>query len=344
MSITIPVDVYDAFSHLFLVGLASIVEEETPDTYCALRWEGPGTSATVIFSSPMELDDVTACVHSHAAKYNDLLAMASDGEYDGSTPRATMSPRLGNIVEPSGWKALQHDRQTAIDALDSMGERRYFGALGQPSYWSGRVSGQSHALQADYGASRWEMVTRNSGQEFVSGRLRKLSQIVTGFSLERIRAGINGEVEMDECGENKPNSRTATGLHAPSLTDNVRAWCALIGVSAFPVIPGVSGSRDSTAAMFQISRKGPYAVLPVFTGEWSLSRFRSVARSAALLKAGASAVLAGGDSGFTVHDDWLTERNVIACAIFRQFVSDNKSAPERWLERGTFTTVRGTSR
>ena len=344
MSIAVPVDVHDAFSHLFLVGLASIVEEEMPGTYCALRWEGSGTSATVMFSSPMELDDVTACVHSHVAKYNDLLAMTSDGEYDGGTPHATMSPRLSNIVEPSGWRALQHDRQTAIDALDSMGECRYFGALGQPSYWSGRVSGSSHALQADYGASRWEMVARNRGQEFISGRLRKLAQIASDFSSERIWAGISGEVETDECGKNKSDSRTATGLHAPSLTDNVRAWCALIGVSAFPVIPSVSDSRDSTAAMFQISRKGSYAVLPVFTGEWTLSRFRSVARSAALLQAGASVVLAEGDSEFAVHDDWLAERNVIACAIFRQFVSDNKSAPERWLERGTFTPVRGTSR
>ncbi len=344
MSITVPVDVHDAFSHLFLVGLASIVEEEKPGTYCSLRWEGSGASATVLFSSPMDLDDVSACVHSHVAKYNDLLAMTSDGEYDGSTPHATMSPRLSNIMEPSGWRALQHDRQTAIDALGSMGECRYFGALGQPSYWSGRVSGQSHALQADYGASRWEMVARNRGQEFISGRLRKLSQIASDFSLERIRAGISGEVETDECGKGKSDSRTATGLHAPSLTDNVRAWCALMGVSAFPVIPSVSDSRDSTAAMFQISKKGSYAVLPVFAEEWTLSRFRSVARSAALLRAGASVVLAEGNPEFTVHDDWLAERNVIACAIFRQFVSDNKSAPERWLERGTFTPVQGASR
>lgn len=340
MSITVPADAYDAFSHLFLVGLASIVEEEKPSTYCALRWGDSGTDATLRFSTPTSLDDMTAYVHSHAAKYNSLPAMTSDGEYDGSNSRATMSPRLSNIVEPSGWKALQHDRQTAIDALDSMGECRYFGALGQPSYWSGRASGPSHALQADYGASRWEMVARNKGQEFISGRLRKLSQIVTDAPLERIRGGINGEIETDECGENKPISRTATGLHAPSLTDNVRAWCALIGVSAFPVIPSVSGSRDCTAGLFQISRKGSYAVLPVFTGEWTLQRFRSVARSATLLKAGASVVLAGGDSGFTVHDDWLAERNVIDCVLFRQFVSDNKNAPERWLERGTFIPVR----
>lgn len=341
MSITVPVDVHDAFSHLFLVGLASIVEEEKPGTYCSLRWEGSGASATVIFSVPMDFDDVSACVHSHVSKYNDLLAMTSDGEYDGSTPHATMSPRLRNIVEPSGWIALQHDRQAAIDALDSMGERRYFGALGQPSYWSGRDN--DGMLQTDCGASSWEMTPRMGGQEFVSGKLLKLSQEMTKASLKRIRAGISGEVEIDECSKGKPVSRTAAGLHAPSLTDNVRAWCALMGVSAFPVIPSVSESRDSTAAMFQISKKGAYAVLPVFTEEWTLSRFRSVARSAALLRAGASVVLAEGDPEFTVHDDWLAERNVIACAIFRQYAS-NAKVPERWLERGTFTPVRGASR
>lgn len=343
MSITVPVDVHDAFSHLFLVGLASIVEEESPGTYCALRWERAGASATVLTSNPMDLDDISVCVHAHVSKYNNLLAMTSDGKYDGGTLHATMSPRLSNIVEASGWQALHDDRQAAIDALDSMGECRYFGALGQPSYWSGRVSGSSHALQADNGASRWEMVTRNKGQEFISGRLRKLSQIVADFSLERIRAGISGEIEADECGNEKSNSRTATGLHAPALTDNVRAWCALIGVSAFPVIPSVSDSRDSTAAMFQISKKGSYAVLPVFKEEWTLARFRSVSRSAALLKASVSIALAANDSDFTVHDDWLAERGVITCVLFRQFISDNKSAPERWLERGTFTPVKGSA-
>lgn len=341
MSITVPVDVHDAFSHLFLVGLASIVEEEKPGTYCSLRWEGSGASATVLCSSPMELDDVSACVRSHVAKYNKLRAMTSKGKYNGKTSLAVMSPRIGNIIEPAGWLQLRDDRQTAIDELDSIGERRYFGALGQPSYWSGRDN--DGMLQADCGASRWEMTPRMGGQEFVSGKLLKLSQEMTKASLKRIRAGISGEVEIDECDKGKPVSRIAAGLHAPSLTDNVRAWCALMGVSAFPVIPSVSDSKDSTAAMFQISKKGSYAVLPVFTEEWTLSRFRSVARSAALLRAGASVVLAKGDPEFTVHDDWLAERNVIACAIFRQYAS-NAKVPELWLERGTFTPVQGASR
>lgn len=341
MSITVPVDVHDAFSHLFLIGLASIVEEEMPGTYCALRWDSI-MSASIITSTSVDLDDFTGCVHKHASEYNKLRAMTSKGKYNGESLRAAMSPRIGDIIEPAGWLQLRDDRQTAIDALDSMGEQRYFGALGQPSYWSGRDN--KGRLQADFGASRWEMVHRPGGREFVSDRLLKLSQIVTDASLERIRDGISGSKEEDELGEkSKLGYRTATGLHAPMPTDNVRAWCAFIGMSAFPVIPSVSDSRDSTAAMFQISRKESYAVLPVFTGEWTLSRFRSVARSAALLRAGASIVLAEVDPGFTVHDDWLAERNVIDCAIFRQYASKAK-VPELWLERGTITPVRGANR
>lgn len=340
MSITIPVDIHDAFSHLFLVGLASIVEEEQPGTYCSLRWEGTGENATLLTSQPMQLEDISACVLSHAQKYSKLLAMTSDGKYDGKTPHATMSPRLSNITEPEGWKSLQHDREAAIDGLQTIGECRYFGSLGQPSYWSGRVSGSSHALQSDYGASRWEMVTRNKGQEFIQGRLRKLSSIVAGFSVDRIRRGITGEIVRDECGNNKPDSRTSTGLHAPGITDNARAWCALIGISAFPVSPSVGQMRDATAAMFQISRKGAFAVLPVFSGTWTLQRFRSVVRNAALINAGIKAAMSDEPSARRVNDDWLAQRDVVACVLFRQFVSDNPSAPERWLERGTFVPVK----
>lgn len=32
--------------------------------------------------------------------------------------------------------------------------------------------------------------------------------------------------------------------------------------------------------------------------------------------------------------DWLREKGVCACVLFNQFVSDNASAPERWLEPG----------
>lgn len=40
-----------------------------------------------------------------------------------------------------------------------------------------------------------------------------------------------------------------------------------------------------------------------------------------------------------VSSDWLEEKGVAACCIFNQFVSDNASAPERWLEQGEIIPV-----
>ena len=70
---------------------------------------------------------------------------------------ATMSPRLSALGVPGGWEKLSQDREAAIDDLRTWGDYRYFGALGQPSYWSGE---RSKKLWSDAGASRWEMVTR----------------------------------------------------------------------------------------------------------------------------------------------------------------------------------------
>ena len=133
--------------------------------------------------------------------------------------------------------------------MQTAGDYRYFGALGQPSYWSGKKNKDD--LQSDNGASRWEMVTRNQGKEFVRDRLLPLSQIVAARSVDEVRDGLLGLRIEDEAGKNEATSRTATGLHAPSKTDNARAWCALIGVSAFPTRISTDGSHASTAGQLQ---------------------------------------------------------------------------------------------
>ena len=130
----------------------------------------------------------------------------------------------------------------------------------------------------------------------------------------------------------------------PSKTDNARAWCALIGVSAFPTRVSTGGGdmgRDGTAALFQL--KGPirFAVLPVFSGWWTLAKYRAVVRSAALAKFGIQKARPSEDSELvSPESEWLREKGTAACAVFNQYVSDNKSAPERWLERGQLYSTR----
>lgn len=349
MSVKFSADASDAFSHLLMVGLASILEDDDTARCCRFRWLDTLRAFEFETSDELNIDQMAAIISEHAKRWAQSLPLNSEDDYtivsesntSGKTLHATMSPRLSGLSVPCGWRKLQKDREAAIDSMRTFGDYRYFGALGQPSYWSGE---QSHKLRSDFGASRWEMVTRNRGQEFIGGRLLPLSQCVAARSVENIRDGLLGTKIEDEIGNNKSTSRAATGLHAPAKTDNARAWCALMGVAAFPTRVTTRGddmARDSSAALFQI--KGPvrFAILPLFDQYWTTAEYRSVVRSEALARFGIQKILST-DTEMQLVDvssDWLEEKGVAACCIFNQFVSDNASAPERWLEQGEIIPV-----
>ncbi|MBM6707007.1 hypothetical protein H6A68_08150 [Bifidobacterium pullorum subsp. saeculare] len=345
--ITLPADITDAFDHLMLVGLASILEDDAEsERVCRLLWCDTRVAA-LSTSDDLDIASVASVVGQHVRRWAQSTWLESEGDYtakDGerqSNFHATLSPRLSGIQEPDGWRRLQHDRQAAIDVLQTVGDQRYVGALGEPSYWSGRKGDKS--LQSDYGASRWEMVTRNKGQEFVGGRLLPLAQRVAQWSDQRIMDGLTGRTLTDEVSNNPSQSRTGTGLHRPMATDNARAWCALLGVAAFPHTVNTSAQyRDTTAGLTQMSKQRRFAILPVFDRPWTLAKYRSVVRSEALLRFGVALVSAGALRGNASRQgiapsqgvDWLKEKGVISCVLFNQYMSDNQSAPERWLERG----------
>ncbi|OZG65049.1 hypothetical protein [Bifidobacterium eulemuris] len=344
--LVLPVDVHDAFDHLMLVGLASILEDSWHET-CLLRWRD-FRSAEISADRAFTPDDVAQVVSDHAKRWAQSPWLRAKGNYTAdnkeSSIHATLSPRLSGLSESGGWSKLQRDRHEVIDALQTVGDRRYVGALGEPSYWSGR--GSNKQLQSDSGASRWEMVTRNKGQEFVGGRLLPLSHVVADFSVDRIRDGLLGNLTKDELNSDKSDSRTATGLHRPQATDNARAWCALMGVAAFPhMVTTSTKNRDATAGLMQMAGKRRFAVLPVCDSPWTLSKYRSVVRSAAMVRAGTElvdrGVLLSGhtEEGISISNGWLKEKGVVACVVFKQYMSDNASAPERWLERGQLYSV-----
>ena len=351
MSVFIPADATDAFSHLFMVGLASILEDADVDRSCFFRWLDDLQSFEIKNSDELDIDQMSEIVSRHVQRWSQLMPLVSANDYtvvnDSDEPNgtlhATMSPRLSNLGVPCGWKRLQKDRENAIDSMQAFGDYRYFGALGQPSYWSGE---QNHSLRSDFGASRWEMVTRNKGQEFIGGRLLPLARKVAARSIEMVRDGLLGVTVKDEIGGDKASSRTATGLHAPSKTDNARAWCALIGVSAFPTRITTIGnemSRDSSTALFQMKGQIRFAILPLFVQYWTTAKYRSVVRSKALAEFGIQHVRNTKAQTHSVSgsSDWLEEKGVPACCLFNQYMSDNKSAPERWLEPGEIIPVTG---
>lgn len=338
----------DAFAHMLLVGLASIVEDSDPQRICELRWRDRDHAA-LCTSDDLTWEDCAAIVHDHAARWAASKWLNAKGTYDrsGSSVRATLSPRLGMPKPREGWTLLHHDREWAIDALRTSLDRRYIGSLGEPSYWSGDVA--SNQCDPDRGASLWEMVTRNKGQEFISGRLLPLAKAVAVRSVEAVESGLRGETVDDEIGKNESDSRTPTGLHRPFPTDNAQAWCALFGVSAFPMMRSVSTARGNTASFFTVART-VYAALPIWDEPWTVRRYASVVRSRALTVVGYHGAIvaafgkARSDTGrkqgemptpTEIHQSerWLYDRGVRCCMLFARHATAAK-VPELWLQRG----------
>ena len=336
----------DAFTHLLLVGLASILDDADETLDCRIRWKGFDQAAISVSKDSFDWLDCARIVHDHAERWSISTWLNATGVYAtdaaaGAASKATLSPRLGKFPTRAAWQRLQDDRQAAIDGLQTALDHRYVGALGEPSYWCGSSDDQD----PDRGATRWEMVTRNKGKEFIGGRLLPLAKAVAARSIKQVEEGLCDVRVTDEVGENKPNSRTSTGLHQPSATDNARAWCALIGVSMFPIARSTQARKESTAAFFPMKgQREPYAILPLWAKPWTLAKYRAVVRSRALLTVGLDARLqpdaverkTASINATSVQRGrrWLTDQGVTACMVFRQYVSNNKSAPERWLEKG----------
>ena len=106
------------------------------------------------------------------------------------------------------------------------------GALGEPAYWRFASNGP----RPDEGANRWEMKTRNRGEDFVRNRLRQLARIVADRDATAIVSGLTGHTVEDEAykGKRSDESRTATGLTSPRFTDSALAWCACGGSHRSP--------------------------------------------------------------------------------------------------------------
>ncbi|MCI1984817.1 MAG: hypothetical protein LKJ47_08665 [Bifidobacteriaceae bacterium] len=330
----LPVD--EAFSHLFLLGLASILEDadKTSARTCSLQWVNRmQAELRTNDDTPLTLTECSETVLRHAQRWND-----SEWLSPALSARQKVAEKL---ADREAWERLQRGREAAIDMLQTPLDRRYIGALGEPSYWSGSL--ESNGYSTDNGASRWEMVTRNRGQEFMGGRLRPLAAAVSQRSVEAVESGLSGKTVTDEVGHDSAESRTPTGLRRPSRTDNAQAWCALFGVSAFSLGRTTTNTKSTTSAMFQLHGQFRFATLPLWKDFWTLEKYRAVARSASLMAFGISQIstTAAKQSFLTPESAHahLSEEGVIGIELFSQYVSGNKSAPERWMEKGRFVSL-----
>jgi len=321
-------------SHMALYGLAAIAEDGGLEGV-RLSWSG-GMQTRPVLSAPRATPDVIGeVVRSHAHRLAAPDAWPARNLSDDS-PRAVMSPRIGVIAERSGWQALQTRRHEALDRLTaarSLLDLRLIAALGEPCYW--RFNRQGQRLQDD-GASRLEMQPRNQGSEFVGNRLRPLAVAVAARTPSAVSDGLQGRQVRDEIGKDDPASRTPTGFAVPGPVDNALAWCALWGISQFPI--AYRNQRfANTSGHLGAGTAGSFYV-PVWQGTWRAARLRSIIAAGPLRRFAETGGKPDGadQAGLSGEAErrWLADRGITAVVRFpvKRFGSD--SAPERRAMRG----------
>jgi CRISPR-associated protein Csb3 len=320
-------------SHMALYGLAAIVEDGGLEGV-RLSWTGGMTSRPVLSAPQATPETIGEIVRRHAARHDSPKSWPSRQISEGEQ-RALMSPRISAISSVEGWRSLQEGRHQVLHRLTeerAMLDLRLIAALGEPSYW--RFNRQGQRLQDD-GASRLEMQPRNQGSEFVGNRIRPLAAAVAARTAAAISDGLLGRSVRDEIGKDLPASRTPTGFASPGPADNALAWCALWGISQFPIAQRTNGFAITTGHIGR-GTAGHFYV-PVWNGHWRTARLRSILASGQLCRF-ARTGLPSDDDRRAPDDDgssgeaarqWLASRGVTAVVRFpvKRFGSD--SAPER---------------
>ncbi len=320
--------IHRPLTHMALFGLAAILDSAglADVRICFTDEITPQARLTVNVD---ESDVIARAVLDHARARADNSWVAATMTHEGDAGKGVMSPRLKPPNSPESWSMLQSQRHAQLTRLTDRRltlDLRMVGGLGEPAYW--RCTERN--VQPDQGASRWEMKTRNRGEEFVANRLAPLARAVSARTSETVLAGLTGAAINDYTGA--ADSRSATGFAPPGPVDVALAWCGLWGIADLPVVhDGTNRSRTPGAQRWD--RVHPHIMaLPVFTAPTSSARLRAVLRSAELDRLADSMTE---EAPTTASSPWLAEHGVRALARFEVNVVGSTSAPERRILDGT---------
>lgn len=319
-------------SHMALYGLAAIVEDGGLDDV-RLSWTGSMTPQPVLHAPRATPETVGEIVRAHAARRAVPESWPNRPVHEGEKG-ALMSPRISSITTGDGWRSLQRRRHDVLDELTdsrSFLDLRLIAALGEPSYWNFNRKGQR--LQ-DNGASRLEMQPRNTGSEFVRTRIRPLAKAVAARTVSAVSDGLLGNTVRDESEKDKFDSRTPAGFASPGPTDNALAWCALWGISQFPIAQRIhtAGARDGWADTtgHTGSRGSGHFYTPVWQGLWRTARLRSIVASGQLRRfVGIGLNPKEAEPQKDAARQWLASRGVTSVVRFTVERHGSDSAPER---------------
>lgn len=328
--------VTSALTHFALFGLGAICEAEL-EVSARVWWtdERIPRPQLDIGQEPQAIADA---VHRHATARttrDSWVALRVDHERRST---AAFSPRIKEPSTPQAWRNLQTTRRAALDRLVASRawlDLRMIGSLGEPAYWL-------IDRTPDGGASRWEMKTRNRGEEFVGNRLGPLGGYVAARQAHEVLSGLTGTTINDEAGGNQPESRSATGFARPGPVDNAIAWCALWGIGQFPVVHHTREQSATAGTNVPSRRTHPtFVFLPVPTCPITLARLRTIIASRHLAAAATDLQQASALDEIAVDGSrkWLADRSIRALVRFPVFVSDNPSAPERQILDGSIVPI-----
>lgn len=317
-----------ALAHLALVGLAGILEDQ--GTAGVRTWWEDGIEASARIRTKLDPEAISDAVRGHAARlarpdsWLQITALHEGAEV------GLFSPRVKAATSAASWTELLNARRQGLDARDLTAlDHRMIGALGEPAFWL--VTSKDN--QPDQGASRWEMITRNQGKDFVKNRLGPLARIVASRSSGDVLDGLTGRSIVDELGHNDLKSRTPTGLTTPRATDNALAWCALWGIAQLWLVPQSTGMSQTAGSWPRRQVHPNEFTLPVFWRPVSVVKWRTVAGSrwfdrASFIEDAASRA-------------WLAEQGVAAIVRFPTLKAGSDKSPERLLLEGIIEPLEG---
>ncbi|MDO5066000.1 MAG: hypothetical protein Q4D96_01805 [Propionibacteriaceae bacterium] len=310
-----------ALTHFAGFGLAAILEDQG-HTALRMYWQ-EGTSPSLVITG-VSADDVGAAVRNHAAAIgNDhwIHAQLDDERRHGA---ALFSPRIKSAESREEWETYSSQRQRYLTADLGRLDRNMLHGLGEPAHWHHTEKDR----QPDRGASRWEMKTRNRGEELVTHRVRPLLKAIQSRNSDELAAGLAGEQLVDI--DKKADSRTGTGFTKPGPVDAAVAWCALWGISWMPTVHQVHQMSQSPAVSPRTRVHPADAALPVVATAMSLPLWRAVLRSRQLDVVAFSPE----DAEARASMRWLSNRGVVGLIRFRIHLGGSSSAPERHLMDG----------
>ncbi|MBD8030614.1 hypothetical protein [Corynebacterium gallinarum] len=343
-SLTVAGDVTSALTYFATMGIAQIAEVEISDRASIVYSSDPFPKAELHFDevTPAQVADALRFVAQRWTQPGSWVVQTMPyPEGQSVVERSPFSPRVKVINDLDTWQRHQRFRLSHLDKLlveADLTALELIGGLGEPAYW--RFQGKDR--RPDHGASRWEMKTRNKGQEFIKDRLALMCVELSDWSTEQILAGLDGSQVNDPLGKNASDSRTSTGFTSPGPTDVALAFAAIIGISIFPLSHQSHTLSITPAAFPSDILHTRYAVLPIPVVPVTLARLKTIILSHELhvvsshelmepeAEKGDSRLLLDGLAAST----WLRQRGIVALAKYPVLKTGSSSAPERQILKG----------